>query len=220
MKDLSKDQIKAIAAQLRCPDGEHGISMGEIMQETNVNMILSCIKEANIKTNDQLLELGPGNAHHLPKLFKIAKNISYTGLDISNTMLEEAAVYNKELITKGKVHFKIYNGLEIPFSDANFNTVFTVNTIYFWQEPIKLLQEIYRVLKTGGNCCICYAQKDFMKDLPFTAYGFTLYNKDSILSLVKHTKFNIADIKHFSEKVKSKTGELVERKYTVVNLIK
>lgn len=44
----------------------------------------------------------------------------------------------------------MYSKLD-PYPDERFNKVFTVNTIYFWNNPIEDLKEIRRVLKTDGQ---------------------------------------------------------------------
>ena len=101
-----------------------------------------------------------------------------------------------------------------------FDKVFTVNTIYFWQEPEKLLSEIYRVLQPKGILCITFAEESFMKQLPFTQFEFELYSTEKVEKLIEKTSFKIINKETLTEKVKSKTGELVDRDFTTLVLEK
>lgn len=67
---------------------------------------------------------------------------------------------------------------------------------------------------------ITYAQEDFMKQLPFTQYGFTLYSNEKVQQLVATTPFSIIDFNTQRETVHTKTGEEVTRDFTTCILKK
>ena len=46
------------------------------------------------------------------------------------------------------------NALEMPFEDDMFDGVFSNGSLHEWTDPIKVFNEIHRVLKKGGNYCI------------------------------------------------------------------
>ena len=116
--------------------------------------------------------------------------------------------------------FYLYNGTILPFEDLAFNHAMTVNTIYFWENPLSMLEEVYRILKNGGVFGIAFAQKSFMKQLPFVEFGFQLYNTTDVKKLVSGTVFHLSDIINKTEQVTSKSGEKVNREYTVIILAK
>ncbi|MBK9048006.1 MAG: hypothetical protein IPL74_15450 [Bacteroidetes bacterium] len=64
-KELTVEQIREIAAQLRNPTGEKGIEMGHIMNEANVAMIDHTFETLQPVSGESILEIGHGNAHHL-----------------------------------------------------------------------------------------------------------------------------------------------------------
>ncbi len=210
---LTEQQIQELEKQLTCPKGEMGIEVGKTMNESNIGMTLNSIEFLEIKDDDKILELGHGNCGHLNKILEIG-NVKYFGLEISETMFNEAQKNNLNNLAE----FQLYSGEKIPYSDDFFDKIFTVNTIYFWKEPLKILTEIERVLKSNGVCILTYANKDFMKDLPFVREEFELYDQENIKNLIAKTNFNILDIKELKEKVKSKSGELVNRIYTMVKI--
>ncbi|MEO0341279.1 MAG: class I SAM-dependent methyltransferase, partial [Bacteroidota bacterium] len=77
-----------------------------------------------------------------------------------------------------------------------------------------------RTLKHTGICVLTYADKEFMKTLPFIGSKFSLFGKTEIEDLVGNTELKIIEFRDKTEQVKSKTGESVQRKYTMVKLIR
>ncbi|WP_025141656.1 class I SAM-dependent methyltransferase [Pedobacter jeongneungensis] len=212
----SEEDLKNIAKQLSCPEGEHGIKTGEMMHASNLGMTSSAIDALNLQNHDIVLEIGHGNGGHIAQLLSKAENLKYYGADISETIIAEAEKINQDLVDKGIVHFKLTDGSNLPFEDNQFNKIFTVNTIYFWSNPSEYLKEIKRVLKPNGVLAICFADKTFMQNLPFTPYGFTLYEVEKVQRLLESGGFKIKNTLKKTEQVKSKTGEQVEREYYVV----
>lgn len=217
---MKQEELQAIASQLKLPTGEKGIEMGNMMNETNINMTRHSIQNLNISNENKILELGHGNAGHVEFLFEQAENLKYYGLEMSELMFQEARQINRNFVSQKQAFFSLYDGNKIPFENDFFDKIFTVNTIYFWQKPEELLAEIYRVLKPNGNFCLTFAEEDFMKQLPFTQFEFELYSTEKAQELIKKTPFKIVYTETQTEKVKSKTGELVDRAFTTIVLEK
>lgn len=212
----SETDLKNIAKQLSCPEGEHGVKTGEMMHTSNIGMTSSAINALDLQNNDTVLEIGHGNGGHIAQLLSQAENIHYFGADISATIIAEAEKINRDLIAGEKVHFKLTDGIILPFNENRFDKIFTVNTIYFWQNQREYLTEIKRTLKLNGTVVICFADKTFMQTLPFTPYGFKLYEVEGVKGLLENVGFTVVNILSKTEQIKSKTGEQVERKYHVV----
>jgi len=175
---MSAPDFKQVAAQLRMPRGEDGIQTAAYMSVNNRNMIEQTINLLELQPGDSVLEIGYGGGQHLSCLLAKAKDISYRGIDISATMQGAAALHNKDL--KGDYTFLQADAkdgfLELPFGDNTFDRIFTVNTIYFWDNPMAQAKELCRVLKPGGHCIVSFGSRSFMEGLPFTQYGFELYD--------------------------------------------
>jgi ubiquinone/menaquinone biosynthesis C-methylase UbiE len=217
---MKKEELQAIAAQLKHPTGEKGIEMANMMHETNINMTRHSVQNLNISKENKILELGHGNAGHVEFLFEKDENLKYYGLEMSELMFQEARQINRNFVSQKQAFFSVYDGNVIPFEDEFFDKIFTVNTIYFWQQPEKLLLEIYRVLKPDGIFCITFAEESFMKTLPFTQYEFELYSTEKVEKLIQKTAFKITNKETLTEKVKTRTGELVDRQFTTIVLEK
>ncbi len=93
----------------------------------------------------QLLEIGVGNGDHL-RLYKTHK---ITGIDTSLKMLEAAGKKKAENIKL--LHM---NGETLLFPDQTFDYVILSHVIAVVDNPEKLLEETYRVLKPGGKVFI------------------------------------------------------------------
>ena len=217
---MKQEELQAIASQLKNPSGEKGIEMGNMMNETNINMTRHSIQNLNISKENRILELGHGNAGHLEFLFEQAEKLKYYGLEMSELMFQEARQINRNFVSQKQAFFSVYDGNIIPFEDDFADKIFTVNTIYFWKEPEKMLLEIYRILKPNGNFCLTFAEEDFMKQLPFTKFGFELYSTEKAVKLIEKSPFKIIKKETLTEKVKTRTGELVDRDFTTLVLEK
>ncbi|OVE55698.1 class I SAM-dependent methyltransferase [Chryseobacterium mucoviscidosis] len=216
---MDTEKLKILAQNLAHPQGEKGIEIGEMMNETNIGMTLESIQTLLIKDNEHILEIGHGNAGHVRNILNKAIDLKYTGIDISETMHHEAIKLNKDF--ENQAEFVLYEGTELPFEDKTFDKIFTVNTVYFWQKPTDFLNEIYRVLKDNGTFVLTFGQRDFMEKLPFTQFGFTLYNTDEMEEIVSKSYFKRMKISERQEEVKSKTGEeTLTRNYTILTIKK
>lgn len=217
---MSEDDLKELASQLGKPEGEKGIQVGQMMNETNISMTRNTLENLSLKGSDTILELGHGNANHLLELFEQAKNLQYFGLDVSELMKQEAEKFASEYALEEKAKFQLFDGTNIPFADNLFDKIFTVNTIYFWQKPQQLIAELHRVLKPDGVLCITFVDEETMNQLTFTDFGFTKYNQNTLEKLIETSALETTELKQHSEILKTKMLGDVERKYWVAKLTK
>src|SRR5690554_7668608 len=87
---MNNVELKALAEQLRQPNGLKGIEIADMMNETNIKMTFHSIDHLGILDNDHILELGHGNCKHLPYVLKQKNKLTYYGLEISELMNNEA----------------------------------------------------------------------------------------------------------------------------------
>lgn len=217
---LGNEKLKELAAQLKQPQGTEGVEISNVMNETNAKMTFHSVDRLNLLNGNITLELGHGNCQHLSYLLNLKNNLIYYGLELSELMIEEAQRINKEFIVAGRAFFYLYNGENIPFADNFFDRIFTVNTIYFWNNPGMLLFELYRVIKPDGILNITFEQKSFMEQLPYAKFGFELYDDEKMTKLVATTPFEIIASDTQTEIAKNEIGDLVNKLYTTFTLKK
>lgn len=214
MSDIQK--LKDLAAQLAQPSAEKGVEMGEMMNRTNIKMTRQAISLLDIQPYDHILELGHGNAGHLAELFAQQPNIRYTGLETSPTMQQEATRINQALVDQGKASFMRYDGATFPLAQGSCNKIFSVNCVYFWEDPLAQLQKQKELLAADGRLIISFAMKEFMQTLPFTAWGFRLYDVEDMTKLLTEAGFSDIAVHQDKENVISKAGDAVERQFASI----
>lgn len=179
----------SVAAQLKKPEGEAGKRVAENMNSSNSLINLHTIGHLQIAAGDAVLEIGMGNGFFCKDIVQQQPDVTYTGCDFSELMIAEATTINHEWINAGKAAFYESEAAALPFADNTFQKTFTVNTIYFWQQPLVELAEIYRVLQHGGRLVISLRTRESMLQLPFSAYGFQLYEAADIEQLLEQAGF-------------------------------
>ncbi|MDN3670139.1 class I SAM-dependent methyltransferase [Echinicola jeungdonensis] len=215
-KPKDQEELQQIANQLAHPKGEEGLEISKLMHQTNISMTEKAIELLKLENDDSILELGHGNGHHVVELLENIPSLKYYGLEISELMHQEAKKANINHLENGQAKFHLYGGDKIPFEKESFDKILTVNTIYFWKEPLKMAQEIHRVLNTGGRFTVAFSQKHFLEKLPFAQYGFTFYDNEMVEELMEAANFTIVEQSEITETVKSKAMEEIEREFTVM----
>lgn len=217
---MQEPDLQQIAEQLRCPTGDFGMQMGQSMAESNKPMTSHSIQQLALKDTDQVLELGHGICTHLAEMLQEAPSMHYQGLEISPLMQQQAMSVNQTLMNDHDVVFSLYDGMQIPFGEASFDKVMSVNTIYFWSPVHIVMDEIARVLKPNGLAVITYAQKQFMQTLPFVGQQFQLYEDSDVAQLAADGPLKVIEFIEYKDRAKSKSGEMVDRQYTIAVLRK
>ena len=213
---MDENDFKRLAQQLRKPSGEDGVNTGEMMFKTNGSMIRRSIDLLAVADGDYILEIGYGNGAHLDYLFQKASNLNYSGIDISETMQKEASQHNQERVKAGVAEFLLGDGIKVPLADSIADKLFTVNTVYFWEDHPAVLQEIKRVLKPGGTLCIALASQNFMEKLPFAKNGFQLFHPEKIKELVEKEGLTLTQLLVEKEMITTKLMEVKEREVIYV----
>jgi ubiquinone/menaquinone biosynthesis C-methylase UbiE len=93
--------------------------------------------------------------------------IKYFGCDYSEIMVGESKKNNNEFIENGRADFICGQADELPFEDATFDQIFTINTLYFWEDTTAVFNELKRVLKPSGQIIIAVRPKKVMEKYPF-----------------------------------------------------
>jgi ubiquinone/menaquinone biosynthesis C-methylase UbiE len=109
-----------------------------------------------------ILDIGTGPGWLLVKLHQQSPRLRITGLDTSASMVAKARKNMVEAGLSEEIEVKEGNASNLPFADNTFETVVSTGSIHHWKDPIGGLNEIYRVLKVGGNALLY----DIVSDTP------------------------------------------------------
>ncbi len=219
---MSNQDFEEIANQLKCPSGELGLRVANRMFESNGNMINKTIDRLELKDEDKVLEFGFGGGNHLSYMFNRNDSISYIGFEISQLMIDLAKQNNQDIIERYDVKFKYYES--ISQLNAYHNLVdhcFAVNTLCFCADPIKMLQEIFRVLKPNGSIALTYIREDFVTKLPFANTDvFYLHRTEWLIRVMTNIGYREVQQWHYMENIKSQSDEEVIRPFVILKGIK
>jgi ubiquinone/menaquinone biosynthesis C-methylase UbiE len=187
-----------------------------MMSKGNKHIIYDTFKALNAQANDNILEIGMGNGFYVKEILEKSDTINYTGCDYSELMVQESEKLNASWIAKGKANFIQSNITSLPFASNIFNKIFTVNTIYFWDNEIDALSEIKRVIQTDGKFIIGFRPKHQSEKYPFTKYGFNQFSKKDVEKLLSDNGFSIIDIFENPEPPFEMNGLIMETENIVV----
>jgi ubiquinone/menaquinone biosynthesis C-methylase UbiE len=112
-----------------------------------------------LRGGSRVLEVAPGPGYFAIELAKLG-NFEITGLDISKTFVEIATENARQSGTK--IDFRLGNASAMPFADDSFDFVYCSAAFKNFTEPVKALDEMYRVLRVGGEAVV----HDLRKDAP------------------------------------------------------
>ena len=188
---------KFLAAQLRQPSGLFGrIVMGDLLNKGNEKINHLAVELLDIQPTDQVLDIGFGGGITIKDMVKLIDTGKIYGVDFSNPMVEQPKKKFKRSIESGKVSIEFADVRQLPFDDNTFDKICTVNTIYFWEDPLASLREIKRVMKSSGRLVIGIRSADKMKDLAFTKHNFRLYDPEAVKDLLVGSGFSGMSIEH------------------------
>lgn len=209
-------RINKLAAQLRKPKGKDGIDVGNFMNKGNAFINQLVFELAEPMSREKVLEIGPGNGKLIETYLKGKKSVQYFGIDYSEDMVKEAIKANKKLIARGNVSIREGQFENIPYEDNKFDKVFSINTIYFLNDALEGLAEVFRVLKKGGQVVMGMRPKGLPDLDNLTKYGFIFYSEDEIYRLFENAGFkNIVTLTKNDPPVTMK-GKIMQVKSLVV----
>jgi ubiquinone/menaquinone biosynthesis C-methylase UbiE len=112
-----------------------------------------------------VLEIGTGKGRFLAAMAKHADRI--TTLDADVEQQRAAKLHVRRTQTGHRIRFVAHNAEHLPWPDARFDTVASVNTFHHLERPRRVFKEMLRVLKPGGKLVLC----------DFSPRGFQVFDR-------------------------------------------
>ena len=118
-------------------------------------------------------------------------NSNFYGIDISADMVKTATKKNHKSVKQGRLTLAKSSIENIPF-DKQFGQIYTMNTVYFWNDLQTALTEIYDKLQSGGKFLNVFRNKEWLDNkASFTKYGFKKYTEQELLTATEQAGFNV-----------------------------
>jgi ubiquinone/menaquinone biosynthesis C-methylase UbiE len=186
----------------------------KISREHRIEEIKEEAKEVakHIRDDDSVLEVAPGPGYLSIELAKLGK-YKITGVEISKDLVVTAANNAKEAGVD--VDFLQGNASGMPFSENTFNFIICVLSFKNFKEPLKCLNEFYRVLKPGAIALIMdlnknasmHAMKTFVKNFGLKGINASIagfiqrnaaYTRKEFEAFISQTEFKEYNIRDSS----------------------
>ena len=135
--------IKFIGNNFGNPGGIAGKISVKIMNVMNQKQYKAILDNINLEHNDILLDIGFGNGYLMNKLFEKNIQINIYGIEISNYMVNNVSKKYKKYVENGYLKLLLENIANTSFENGTFNKIYTINTIYFWNDLEKCFSEMY-----------------------------------------------------------------------------
>jgi len=147
---------RILRAQFGRPTGWVGTLVGRIMVRTpsNLDRIHWTLSLLDVKPTDRILEIGFGPGMAVELLTRRVPGGFIAGIDHSDVMVRQASRRNAAAIRDGRVVLQVGSASNPPVFPEAFDTIFTINSIHFWNEPQACLAGLRRVLRPGGRIAV------------------------------------------------------------------
>lgn len=177
--------------QARKPSGLFGrLVMSKIFDVGNSFLNNFVFDLLSTGTNDRILEIGCGTGKLLNTLASTTNAGYLVGIDFSGTMISMARKRNKKHISERRIDMIEGDFNSQPFDNDSFNKVFTVNTIYFWNDPQKTAQKAANILKPGGTFIVAFEDHKQLEQRNLNHDIFTIYTVEDVHSLLVKSGFS------------------------------
>lgn len=179
-----------MAGQLRQPSGWFGSQVvSRLMNLGNRQIVETAVALLEIQPQHRVLEIGFGGGAGLARLAEQVQSGVVMGVDFSADMVRRAERRFRKEIAAGRMEVQLGDVSQLPYPDESFDRGLTVNTIYFWPDALKGLEEIRRVLKPQGRVAVAIRSKEKMSKYQVTRHGFRLFSPGELAGLMQMAGF-------------------------------
>jgi len=105
---------------------------------------------AGLPTGADVLEVAPGPGYNAVEMAR--RGLTVTGLDVSHTFVQIATDYARAQGSTAR--FQQGDASAMPFASQSFDRIVCQAAFKNFAEPLKALNEMHRVLRTGGVAVI------------------------------------------------------------------
>lgn len=87
------------------PEGDLGIAISEVMNQTNARIIETVYRRLRLQSGHSVLEIGFGNGRTVPLLMEQADGLTYVGIDIAEAMVAKPTALTESWWKPGGLPF-------------------------------------------------------------------------------------------------------------------
>ena len=192
--------------QAKKPSGRFGrFFMSRIFDKGNLELNNFVKETLSVKGSDHILEIGCGTGSLIKIIADELENGIVEGIDFSKTMISMAKKKNKKHIGKKKAIIRLGNFNELQFENNSYDKIFSVNTIYFWKNPVITISKAFDLLKVNGMIVLGFHNKEEMEKMGLDENIFQFYSLQDVINLLKTDKI-LKEVEIISKKRQDKVN--------------
>ena len=172
-----------------------------------------------------LLDLGTGPGYLPIEIVKRAPQIKIIGIDLSRKLIQMAQANALKAGLSNNLNFMTGNSARLKFKDESFDMVISTGMLHSLKDPVRVMGEIYRVLKKGREAWI-YDPAKVASDVDRQKWKASLtlrerfflrlfrtiglhkpiepYQRSQVVPMIEATDFNIYSIEENDGEIKIK----------------
>ena len=139
--EFTLESVRAHWNQIAPQYDEHNKEMGT----THFQRFTEAMRHIELAPGMRILDVFARTANASCFLHEACPDIEYVGIDLAEKMLKVA---RRKYPTRHFVQTTLY---ALPFADASFDRVLSLETLEHVPEPLRFLSELRRVLRPGGR---------------------------------------------------------------------
>ncbi len=138
------------------PQGMMGRLFGMVMERMNSADYTHAIELMAPAAGQTVLEIGFGTGKLLSLLATRDPGLTLAGVDPADTMLARA----QKQAGLGQADLRLGTADRLDWSDGTFDHVVALHSFQFWADPDHCLNEVKRVMKSGGQLTLLLRDHD------------------------------------------------------------
>lgn len=188
--------FRPLLPQARRPSGFVGRFVSRSMARQNKESNDWTVSLLDVLPTDRVLEVGFGPGTAIKSVVELASEGFVTGIDFSETMVQQASKLNAAGIAAGRVELKCADVSPIRYEDDSFDKVYAVNVIYLWDDLRSVVKELGRVLRSKGILALYMAPPELMDMMGVSRSPlFTVYDVDDVVKVLEDAGFGEVSVK-------------------------
>jgi len=186
-----------LTSQLREPAGLTGrLMMGTLFDRASRTINEHTLNCLGLEPWHSVLEVGFGGGSAIQSTAARLGEGKVVGVDLSPVMVRRARRKCRKLLQQGRVELCEGDVHELPFEDGVFHRAFSVNTVYFWDDPAAALREIRRVLTDDGRVVLAMRSPEALASYQFPKDLLIPYSPEDVADSLREAGFREVTFEH------------------------
>ena len=178
-----------MAKQYGRPSGLFGrLVLGRLLNRVNTPSNNFIFELMALEGDDDVLEIGFGGGALLMRSANRVSTGTITGIELSEPML---ANLKKRTQSFSNVKLLLGSVENLPAEPQSFSCVISVNSVYFWPDLKRGLQEIARVSRPQARLVLGFGSAAEMRAAGYAERGFSLYPVEQISDCLECVGYSV-----------------------------